>query len=491
MSHRIKQDRSGKVLLFVVVTLPTIFAVIGLIYDAGLMAVTKQNLQHAADAAATAAAVDISLGKSENVAAATAGDYLQTRNSLANAQLTVHIPPASGAYAGRAGFVEVQAETPYQNKIMQALGAADQLQIPTRAVAGRVAATSGAAIVVLNSNPPPLEIDSIPSLLTLSYPALIGGLEVLGLGTVRVDGAVHVNTSWGGVDEDDHPAGSGSGPPYGISCTPLLQLTRLNARDIRVAGGVDNPDNYGNFTSGKSNPLKANRLVVPDPYKSLPVPTTTSAPSVVNSTSRGGVRVLQLPLIFAPTVLQPGVYDWIEIISGSVVFQPGVYIIRGVSPTTNTALSIVGGIVQANGVLFYITNTTTYDAASGAPDATDGESIPSNPGTSHLIPSVVISGALPGSSFTPLGGTGTAFDGLLIYQRREDFRPIVIVYQNLLGNPTFNGTIYAKWGHVAFIGDGTHDMRIVAGSARLVPLLGLTLAPSTLLPPAYDVYLVE
>ena len=83
------------------------------------------------------------------------------------------------------------------------------------------------------------------------------------------------------------------------------------------------------------------------------------------------------------------------------------------------------------------------------------------------------------------------FDGLLIYQRRHDFRPIVVVNQALVGSATIRGTIYAKFGHVIFAADGTHDLRIVAGSLRLAPLVSLTLAPSQRLPAAEDVYLVE
>jgi hypothetical protein len=103
----------------------------------------------------------------------------------------------------------------------------------------------------------------------------------------------------------------------------------------------------------------------------------------------------------------------------------------------------------------------------------------------------VINAALPGSRLTPLSSVGSPFNGMLLYQRRQDYRPIVVVCQNLIGSTTISGTIYAKRGHFIFAGDGTHDLRIVAGSVRLAPVLGLTLAPSQPLPPARDVYLVE
>ncbi len=63
--------------------------------------------------------------------------------------------------------------------------------------------------------------------------------------------------------------------------------------------------------------------------------------------------------------MQPGVYDWIEIISGNVTFAPGIYIITGANPLTGVGLSILGGTVTANGVLFYITNSTSFDPSSG------------------------------------------------------------------------------------------------------------------------------
>ena len=478
----------GKALMMVVISLPALFGVAGLVFDAGLMEATKQNLQHAADAASSAAARDLALGKSQSAVVATVQDSL-TRNGFADASFLVNTPPVSGPFAGRSGFVEVTASTKYDTKIMPAVGGATTVTAAVRSVAGRMAASAGAALVVLDPEPPPITIPVVPLVLPLSYPAILGGLEVLGVGTVRVDGAVHVNTEWGGVDELGNVAGAGHGPPYAISCTPLLALTRLKARDVRVVGGVENKNHFSSFIGGQANPLKAGRLAVPDPLKSVPPPSKAADASIV-TTNRGGVRVLQLPLLFS-TTLQPGVYDWIEIISGNVTFAPGVYIIRNVNPLTGISLNIAGGIVKADGVLFYITNSSSYDAVGGSPDSGDGESEPANTNILNLLPSIVINGALPGSSFTPLNSAASPFDGMLIYQRRRDYRPIVIVYQNQLGNPAFDGTIYAKWGHVAFIGDGTHDMKIVAGSARLVSLLGLTLAPSETLPPAYDVFPVE
>src|SRR5262249_39802009 len=159
--------------------------------------------------------------------------------------------------------------------------------------------TAGGAVMVLESNPPGTIADLNPyyAFSAALPPTQLGGLEVLGLGQLRVDGSVLVNTSWGGVDESGNPAGRDSGPPYAASCTPLIPLTALLARDIRVVGGVDNPSNYGSFQSGQASPLKAGKLPVPDPYASLPAPTLSNDPAHVSATNYGGVQVSGLPLL--------------------------------------------------------------------------------------------------------------------------------------------------------------------------------------------------
>ena len=90
-----------------------------------------------------------------------------------------------------------------------------------------------------------------------------------------------------------------------------------------------------------------------------------------------------------------------------------------------------------------------------------------------------------------LDDAGSPFDGMIVYQRRRDYRPIVVAHQGALLGGSFAGRIYAKWGHVVLIGNSTYDVSIVAGSARLVAIADMTLAPSVRLPPAQDVFLVE
>jgi hypothetical protein len=578
--------RTGKVLVLLAILLPTLIGVAGLVVDGGLMMTTRRNLQHAADAASTAAAMNLRRGKSAQEAAATARDVVHVGNELPQASVIVNIPPQSGPYAGSSGHVEIIAEAEYESRLMQAVNGLAGHTLRARSVAGVENAPDGAAIVVLDPDPFDLDVSStaeqvgamnannvasaaapqtgaaaylasvpvvgavaasltnaaLSSLLptvvadainsviaqspTTSAPALLGGLEVEGLGSLRVDGAILVNTEWGGVDENGEPAGSAAGPPYAVSCMPLLPLTSVQARDIRVVGGVDDNIYYGPFDAEDANPLHANLLPVDDPLASLPAPsaandsknvnTTVQSPShavrialttaqanavtdSVYSSLSAFLRPLLTPLIpqltslLTQPTLQPGVYDSITVISplGGVTFSPGVYIIRNKSPLTNMALCILGP-VEAQGVMFYVTDSASYNASTGAPDSGDDpDATPSNP-ASTLSPSVLIAPLLPLGRLTGLNDPLSPFHGMLLFQRRLDRRPITIEAQQLIGGGAISGTIYSRWGHTVFAGgNAVYDLRFVTGTMRVVTITNTTIAPSQLLPPAKDVLLLE
>lgn len=106
-------------------------------------------------------------------------------------------------------------------------------------------------------------------------------------------------------------------------------------------------------------------------------------------------------------------------------------------------------------------------------------------------PVTVINMGVLGSSFSGLNDPTSPFNGMVIYQRRTDRRPIVLVQENLLGPGQLSGTVYSKWGHVILAGKGVYDARFVSGTMRIIALLDLAIRPSTLLPAAQDIYLVE
>jgi len=474
----------------VAAVLPALLGILVLTVDCGMLQQSSRAIQQVCDAAATAAARELSTGAGSSTAIATAIDYVKSKNGLSDAQVVVNIPPESGPFAGQSHYVEVCLERSVPSYLAGAIGAGGPTAISARGVAGAEPSTSGAAIVVLDPTPAPITIPVL-SLLSLSVPPLnVAGLEILGLGCVNVDGAVLVNTEWGGVNQNNDPVGANS-LPYGVCCTPILPLTRLKCRDLRVVGGVDNRNCYQAFSSGGSSPLKAGRLPVPDPFRSLPVPTSSADSVNVSSTNHGGVSVTGLPLLGPTRHLYPGVYDWIQVLSGKAVFHPGIYVIRGKNPLTQISLSMAAGQITANGVMFYITNSAGFSVMNGSPDNADGEAEPANPGLTTQIPSVVINTTLLGSQITGLNAAGSPFNGMLIYQRRQDRRPIVIAADAILGTGQFSGTLYAKWGQILFQGQGTYDVKLVGGTVRFLDVLGLTIKPTVLLDPARDVFLVE
>lgn len=490
-ANDVTRRRSGKMLVMFAVVLPTMFGVLGLVTDGGLLMARYRSAQHVADAAATAAAVDLQQSLGGSVAISTAESYVRQYNGMNTAEVSVNIPPVQGPYSGNVKFVEVIVRCPVSTFFIHLLGANRNQNVEVRAVAGSETTSAGSAIVILDPDPPPTTVPVVTTLFPRTLPTHYAGLEVPGTGVVKVDGAVYSNNQWGGVDQNGNPAGTAPGPPYGIACMPLVPLTSLRAREIRVVGGVDRKANYGAFVAGQSNPLLANSRPVPDPLRDLPVPTLAADSDNVSTASFGGVSVTGLPLIGPPKQLSPGVYDWIEVVSGKVVFAPGVYIIRRKNPATGISLNILAGTVTAAGVMFYITNSASYDPAIGAPDSGDGETVPPPPSLLAQTPSVVVNAALLGSRLTPLDDPGSPFDGILLYQRRADRRPILFVNESLIAGGTIAGTIYAKWGELVFTGQGTYDLRIAAGTVRFVDVLDITLAPSRLFPAVEDVFLVE
>lgn len=489
------RQRSGNVMVLIAILLPALFGMLGLIYDASTLMYESRQLQQIADAAATSAAKELQISGVSNDARAMAVDCIEEWNNLDDATVTVNIPPTTGPYIGQANYVEVIVNRTVPAFFIQVVGISSNHELQVRSVAGFEDATGPAAIVALDPEPEPLTLSAGPPMV-LGVPINLGGVEVLGLGEAEVAGAVLVNNRWEGVDEHGDPAGVHSGNllgglQHGVSCTPLLGLTCLACTDLRVCGGVDDLSNYSGTLAGNPTPVQAGRLPVPDPFAVLPVPTLTSDPANVSGTERGGVRVAELPLLSLPVTLRPGVYDWIEIISGKVQFDPGVYIIRGTNPITGIALNILGGTITAEGVMFYVTNNPSYDPNGSPIDATDGETVPAPLNLSSVLPSVVLNTAVFPISLSPLNSPGSPYDGVLLYQRRADRRPIVLLHEKLILGGDIAGTIYAKWGHVTFIGSGNYDLRFVAGTVRLATVLQMTIEPSEMLPAAQDVFLVE
>src|SRR5580700_1089814 len=154
--------RSGKILVMMAILLPVLCGFAGLVLDSSLLMAGFRNLQHASDAAATEAATTLLNGGTSADATAAAISCVQTENGFADANVVVNIPPSSGPYAGNANYVEVIASEQKTTFFMQALGTLSPPTIRVRSVAGIEASTAGAAVDVLEANPPGVTANLAP-----------------------------------------------------------------------------------------------------------------------------------------------------------------------------------------------------------------------------------------------------------------------------------------------------------------------------------------
>lgn len=458
---RNKSRRSAAILIKFLILLPVLFAWVGLVIDTGLLLATRRQAQNAADAAALAAAMDLSRSRQqgtepgEGVLEATAILYAEQNGMGDPAQVEVHYPPTTTTITAfrNTNYVEVVITRPLKTWFIQVVGANPNQQVTARAVAGLESVQQKDLLVVLD-------------------PTAVPGLTVGGTGTLRVEGAVRVNSEGGGVDADGNPVNSNHG--VAISAGP----SNIYAGSISSVGGVDKPTRLLNIADNSvlgPDGFKGGELPWPDPYASLPTPTTATG---VDSTEFGDVNVT-MPAAGQETKLSPGVYSSIKITgggAGTVTFLPGIYVLR---PTKNvqTTLQInnSGGTVVGNNVMFYNAGSN-YVPASGD----------TGPGAPHYGGITFNSQSL---KLTPLNNPTSPFNGMVLYQARLNTEAFDL--QAMGSNVDIQGTIYDKAGQVKLAGGATSfnspfivGSLVVTGSATLKVGVGQT---ST----GYLVYLVE
>ena len=468
--------RRGKVLVLFAVLLPALVAVAGLVVDSGILMAHSRDVQNVADAAATAAARVLLSGGTTAAATAKANECAAATAGPLGAQVTVNIPPTQGAFAGVAGYVEVVARRSATTYVTHGLGNSTHT-LQSRAVAGAKTVTNATAAITLDPRPPFANVPAL-SYWTSQLPTPRSAVEIVGPGRLEVDGALLSNAALGGLDAAGQPVGIGAGGPYGLACINSY----LRVEDLRICGGVSDPTRLEFDGSGRG--LQAGRLPVPDPLASLPLPTTTADPVNVVTNWRGGRRVRDSD---SDKTLSPGVYDWIDVDADSAYFRPGVYIIRAVDSNTGLALRILGDWVRAEGVMFYITDSSSYSATSGSPDGTlqpaAWESVTTQ------TPGVWIEIGL-GSRFMGISDSASPFYRVLVFQARHDRRPMYIT--KLLGGDEYIfGNIYGKWSRAYVVSSSRVDCRLVVGSLTWFSQSDSRLAPPNRLPAARDVFLVE
>jgi hypothetical protein len=406
--------RSGKILVTFALLLPVLLGMTGLVVDGGLMMAAYRQTQNAADAAAMAAALDKLRGLPDSYARTTANYYIQTRNGLADAPplvtgQTFNIPPKQGPYAGNPHYVEVIVSYPVNTFFIQVLGVNSSQTVQARAVAGYEPVPAAEGLAALDPGGQP-------------------GLQVTGGGTLTVKGRVLVDAQ-------------ATGSPFAAS---VSGGALLRASTIDVVGNVNNANNFQNLPGMQGSSLNTGALPENDPLQNMPTPNTANG--VVN-TDRGSVTVSS-----GTKTLDPGIYSSLQITGGTVTLNPGIYVLKG-------GMTISGSAnVQGNGVLFYNTGAD-YNPATGNPDPYDGTYL----GTDANATFGAVTISSPNVNLQAMTGTGSPFDGLLIYQRRWNTQPLSI---QAAANLNLGGTIYAKWAPLNLSGQGQFNAQSIVGSVK-------------------------
>lgn len=305
---KLKSAENGQTLVLTAICMTVITGFVGLGVDVGLLFHAKRNLQIAADAAATAAALDYHYNGSVT-SAQSAGQAAATANGVTNgsggATVTINCPPASGPSIGDGitckGFAEALVEQPTQTFFMGAFGFGS-VQISARGVAG-LAAGGGCVYAV---NP-------------------------LGSGIQASGGSSNISVPTCKVYDDSSLSLSGG--------------SSVDAKSINVVGSTSLGG--GSTTSPSPNTISS----FPDPLAFVQAPTVPgSCTAVINNTSG---------------TYSQGCYSSITVSSGNTVnFSPGLYVVNG-------NMTVQGGTVTGTGgVTFYVTGQVKFQGASSSTDLT-------------------------------------------------------------------------------------------------------------------------
>jgi Flp pilus assembly protein TadG len=414
-------NRSGKTLVMFALLLPLLLGMVGLALDSGLLLATYRQTQNAADAAATAAALDV-YNNSSSTAVATGKTYVTSYNNMSGATVSINIGPSTGPHAGVNTYAEAIVTYPYSTSFIQLLGVNKSQSVTARAVAGYHL-----------SSP----TDGIRTL--LQSPSGGSGLTVSGGGTLSVSGPITVNAT------DSTKAMDISGGSL------------VNATTVNVSGGITGTSELTDTTTNKNTGIN-----YADPLAALAPPTTAngllanfytttynSSTNQWTQTSASSPRSVNINNS-TPATLNPGVYTSITVNSstGSATFNPGIYVLEG------GGLTIQGGAsVSGSGVMFYNTSTTynyTSNTVNGVASGADG--------SGGQYTGITISG---GSTFNITGYTGGPYTSMLVFQDRSNTKDMAIS-----GTSTANvsGTFYAPTAAVTVSGGSTYNSQFIVGA---------------------------
>lgn len=433
--HLQQHTRRGTVLIVTAIGAAAMVGMLLLIVETGMVMDTRRRAQNAIDSGALAAAQALVRQMSSTSATADAQQFIQQHNSITGGTVTLHMPPATGPYAGRYGYCEAIMQMHSANTLFSSFTGTAAPTIHARAVAGYRQVSSPEMIIALDKRCSP-------------------GLNCVGNGQLLIDGGVITNSQGWGVDEHGASvAGAINGYAGNIGSNGTFR-----GRSFRICGGVNNPAGFLPWIAGGDQPLRCRVPLVPDPLIHLPTPTVSTG---VIATSRGRVQISSTGYT---GTLQPGIYSEINISGGNVTFQPGIYVITG------GELKITGGNVVANGVMFYIT-LKDYNPSTGLPDSLDGETLP--PTNNAQRGGITVTS---NATLRALNNPSSPFHGMLFYLRRINDSAVTVAGNATAGQVV--GTIYSKWSQLTLTGQGVFNTQFVIGNVKWSGNGNMTISPT-------------
>jgi Flp pilus assembly protein TadG len=301
-----RPHRRGSVASLVALSLPVLIGVSALGLDAGLLFVQRRQAQTAAEAVSMAAAYQLYLSSSNTSGATAAATALATHYGLASP--TISMPPTSGMFANKSGYVQVSVTTS-SKRLFSAIWGAGTMSVTA-------SATSRAG------GNPPLSTSSVIVL----DPSSAGSLTVAGGSNLKSTAAVQVDSS----------------SPTAVNVNNGAQI---NAPVDIVGGKTVAPGSAinGTVTSGAPS--------VSDPLAAIATPSVPSATATPLSDYKG----------FGSFTMQPGLYSGSVSLGngGTFTMQPGVYYIQGGNFTIAN-----GATLSGSGVTIYIDNTNVSGTSS-------------------------------------------------------------------------------------------------------------------------------
>jgi hypothetical protein len=356
-----KMDRESGITLFIVaISMSFLLGIMAFAMDLGVLFHDRRNAQTAADAAAIAAAGDLSYGAT---VAEAAGQAAAKQNGFTNGSngvtVTINTPVTddSNAAFNNASHVEAIVElsdsTPFMNAFMHLFNSSSTftgMTVGARAVAENGASSAEQCVLTLN-------------------PTGAGNPNAAGA-DIYFSGAASITSPDCGFEDDSNASNA-------------LYMNGAFSMDLQSVGVVGGDSITGAVSWTGATPT-LDQASYSDPLNYLDedepsVPSTSSCPTL-NYSGAGTYTITA------------GCYNGITISGSSIVtfsggnytintltiegasnvtFDAGLYTITNSAGTANTGLNITGSsIVNGTGVTFYLTDGAGVDLTTGAYNVT-------------------------------------------------------------------------------------------------------------------------